>query len=66
MQQVRDLKDSIKEKDHALQTKTSECEKMKKQKPNLFLGKFDEKKILEEIKEMMKENEEVKRIARDL
>ena len=41
------------------------AENMKKKSENLF-GKYDQQKVLKEIKELIKENEDVKCIAREL
>jgi len=35
----------------------------KKTKKSLFLGKYDEQKVLKEIKSLLEENDDVKKIA---
>jgi len=37
-----------------------------KSKKTLFLGKYDEQKVLQEIKSLLEENEEIKAIAKEL
>jgi hypothetical protein len=58
---IKDLKLQLKETD-ALQKQVKELS----QKGNLFLGKFEEDKILKEIKELISENENIRDYAREI
>lgn len=39
---------------------------MEQQKDNQIMGKYDEQQVMKEIKELLKENEDIKSIAREL
>ena len=64
--QFKEVEWIIKDKDGKIQKLEAKLKDGAAPKKKLFLGKYDEKKILDEIKMLLEENDEVKGIAWDL
>ena len=56
----------MREKDGKIEKLEAKVKDSPSPKKKLFLGKYDEKKILDEIRMLLDENEEIKGIGREL